>query len=58
MFRKGAARKLTPAPAMNAFMSLISTFLLDLTPWAVFIKTPSVDMLNSVITVSHILSPS
>lgn len=33
---------------MNAFMSLIATFLLNLGHWSTFIKTPGTDIVNSL----------
>ncbi len=36
---------------MNAFMSLVATFLLDLTQWSSFIATTAAEMINSLYTV-------
>lgn len=36
---------------MNAFMSLVAAFLLDLTQWAWFIRTPGVSMVNALLSV-------
>lgn len=37
--------------AMNSFMSLVAAFLLDLTQWAWFIRTPGVTMVNALLSV-------
>lgn len=36
---------------MNSFMSLVAAFLLDLTQWAWFIRTPGVSMVNALLSV-------
>lgn len=37
---------------MNAFMSLVATFLLDLSRWSPFIKTPVHEIVRSLFSVS------
>lgn len=44
------------AAAMNAFMSLVATFLLDLSRWSPFIKTPVHEIVRSLFSVSVTLS--
>ncbi|KAK4688410.1 hypothetical protein P7C73_g1703, partial [Tremellales sp. Uapishka_1] len=42
--------------AMNAFMTIVATFLLDLTQWGSMIKTPAEDMVQSLYKVKHLVT--